>query len=121
LSQNVQIIATDQAVLCSVDNWDSFLANNAAEREADYSPSSFAEIKNAWSCISNPHMRPGVFIRNSSCTADVTVHGTVLVSPQNRFMEKVFTDGRIFVTLYTGGIFTKNFRENPCWFKIEQK
>ena len=67
-------------------NWNSFLANKAAGREADSSPSSCAEIENA-------HMRPGVYSRNSSCTADVTVHGIVLMSPQNRFAVKVLRTG----------------------------
>ena len=71
-------------------------------READCSPSSSAEIKNAWSFTSNPDMRPGVYSCNFSFTAVITVHGNVFASPQNRFTEKVFTDERISVTLYTG-------------------
>ena len=92
LSQSVQITSRDQAVLYSTGNWNSILASKAAGLEADYSLSSCVEIKNAWSCISNPHMRPDMYSRNSSCTADVTIHETVLISPQNRFTEKVFTD-----------------------------
>jgi len=90
LSQNIQIISGGQEVLYTVGNGNSSLGNKKAGHEAGYSPSSCTEIKNAWNCISIPHIRPGVYSRNSSCIADITVHGTVFISAQNRFMEKSF-------------------------------
>jgi hypothetical protein len=100
-------------------NCNSFLGRKAVGREADCSPSSSAKIKNAWSCISNPYMRPGVCSRNSICTADITVHGTVFISPQNRITEMVRGRADFHDTLRE--FLLKTCRENLSWFKIEQQ
>jgi len=42
---------------CPMGTWGSITGGNAAGGDADYSPPSIAEVKNAWSYTSSPSIR----------------------------------------------------------------